>query len=869
MKRIALLSLLVPILGIWAFVLPEEDSFPQKAMLQMVKLVRLHPQEKVYLQTDREHYEAGDKVWFRAFLTDAYTHVPSELSRFVYVELRDRQDSLYCRLKIPFRDSVFAGYVPLSDKLVQGDYFLRAYSYWMQNAGDDFIFRKKIRVINPQSSKVQVAVTWEKSDKAYVADIRFHNSRDESYDKVFVDYVLDDKTKVARTDDRGSFRINLDSLHFGKKVLVRFRNGEPFEYEQTIYLPDPSKDFVVSFMPEGGNLLEGCQQTVAMKAIGPDGLSREVTGRIMNDKDEQVTYVQTVHKGMGAFTLTAEPGRHYYGLFSMEGGEQKRFDLPDAVARGIGLKLVINADMVGYVVMATDSLPEIERLYVLVHAKGVPVMCHPVQAGDKGRVWVKDLPEGILHFLLIDDKSRVYSERLCLIHKKERPELEVTTAKPDYFIREQVELDVQVLADSLYNKRGSFSIAVTDDVQVEQDSLQDHILSYLLLSSDLKGHIEEPAFYFRNHRIMTLRFLDLLMMTQGWSRFRVSDVLQERYDTLAYYMERGQAISGKVKNFWGKDASDANLILLSNTGLIQMVQADTAGRFVIDGIAFPDSTRFMLQGKSKRGRRSVEVQVDEEHFMAPSVSIPFAPNEMAKEDDFYKRFAKDYYYENGVKVYILDEAIVKRKPVRKTYSFYDHVADYSLDSAKLASMRDWDIRRILQEFPGIEAYGDSVLRFGKTLLLVLNDFETTFEDVLLISPEDLLCINYIRPPMSVTFWGSAGENGVIAITTNPNFVRREIPRPNMLSFSLLGYQKKAEFYIPRYDVDSVRMALKDVPDNRPTVYWNPAVRTDKEGRVRCTFPASDSFGPYTVIIEGILDDGTVCRKEKKIKLKSL
>lgn len=80
------------------------------------------------------------------------------------------------------------------------------------------------------------------------------------------------------------------------------------------------------------------------------------------------------------------------------------------------------------------------------------------------------------------------------------------------------------------------------------------------------------------------------------------DVLQERYDTLNYYMERGQAISGKVKNFWGKDASEANLILLSNTGLVQIVHADTNGRFMIDGIAFPDSTRFMLQGKSKRGR---------------------------------------------------------------------------------------------------------------------------------------------------------------------------------------------------------------------------------------------------------------------------
>lgn len=867
MKRIVLFVFLL--LGIWAFVLPEPegDDLPQKVALKLMTLVRKYPQEKVYLQTDKDHYEVGENVWFRAFLTSAYTHVPSDLSRFVYVELRDRQDSLHCRLKIPFRDSVFAGFVPLSEKLAQGDYFLRAYSYWMQNAGDDFVFRKKIKVVNPQSSRVQAAVTWEKTGKDYVAVVRLHNSRDESYDKVFVDYVQGEKSRVARTDDRGSFRIKLDSANFGKQVLLRFREGLPFDYEQTIYLPDPREDFVVSFMPEGGNLLEGCKQTVAMKAIGPDGLSRDVSGVIMNDKEEQVAYVQTIHKGMGAFDLTAEPSRRYYGLFTMKDGVQKRFDLPEAVACGVGLKLVTSADVVGYIVMATDSLPVVENLYVLIHARGVPVLCQPVRVGMKGRLQVNDLPEGILHFLLMDDQCNVYSERLCFIRKKGRPELAVETAKRDYFIRERVDLDMRVLSDSLYAKQGSFSIAVTDDGQVERDSLRDHILSYLLLTSDLKGYVEEPAFYFKDYRITTLRFLDLLMMTQGWSRFQVTDVMQNRYDSLAYYMERGQAISGRVKNFWGKDAVDANLILFSNTGIVQMVHADTSGRFVIQGIVFPDSTKFMLQGRSKRGRRSVEVLVDRDEFLAPSVRIPFDVNETAEEDDFYKRFTKDYYYENGVKVYILDEAVVKRRPVRKTYSFYDNVADYFLDSAKLASMQDWDMRRILQEFPGIEAYGDSVQYFGRTVLLLVNDFEESFENVLLLRPEDLLSVSYIRPPMSVTFWGQAGANGAISITTNPNYVRRELPRPNMVNFTLLGYQKKAEFYMPRYEVDSVRMALKDTPDRRSTIYWNPVVRTDKEGRAHCSFTTSDSFGPYTVVIEGVLEDGTVCRKEEKIRLK--
>lgn len=249
------------------------------------------------------------------------------------------------------------------------------------------------------------------------------------------------------------------------------------------------------------------------------------------------------------------------------------------------------------------------------------------------------------------------------------------------------------------------------------------------------------------------------------------------------------------------------------------------------------------------------------------MSLPVDRRTSGKEDDFYRRFTKDYYYENGIKVYVLDEAVVQRKAAKKVYSFYDNVADYNLDSAKLASMAGQDMRLVLQELPGVDAWGDSLTRFGKPLHLLVNDFEEDYDYVLLLRPEDLLSISFIRPPMSQTFWGAAGENGAIVITTNPTFVPRDAPRLNMVTFSLLGYQKKAEFYMPRYDVDSVRMALADTVDYRSTVYWNPDVRIKGKGKSNCFFWTSDSGGPYTVTIEGILEDGTVCRQEKKIRLR--
>lgn len=855
------------LLALWAFSVPGTDSFPSRFFRQLLEVLRQRPQEKVYLHTDKDHYEAGDKVWFRAYLTNSFNHRLSDYSRFVYVELRDRQDSLYSRIKIGLRDSAFSGFMPLPTKLAQGDYFLRAYSFWMQNGGDDYVFRKKIRVINPRDTKVQTSVEYARNDKGQFARTCFFNSRKEPYDKVFVEYVLNGKTRIARTDEKGYMQVKLDSADFGNKMPVSFREGDPFDYKRYIYLPDPSRDFDVAFLPEGGNLLRGCRQVVAFKAIGRDGLSREVSGFIVNDGEEQVGLVQSLHKGMGAFELEVEPGRRYYAVLSSADSVQKRFALPVPQANGVALKVMAGADVLGYAVLAADSTRMTDDLYLMAHSRGVPLFCEPVQVGEKGKISMAGMPEGIVHLLVMNGKGEALSQRLFFVRKQGRPEIALRFDKKDYQVRDLVGMQVQIVADSLKDAGGSFSVSVTDDSQVEQDTLQDHILSYLLLSSDLKGYVEEPAWYFRDERIITRRYLDLLMMTHGWTRFDVPGIVRGEFDTLGYYMERGQAISGKVKNFWGKDATNANLMLLSTTGMFRMVNADTSGHFVIDGIAFPDSTRFVLQGKSKKGRRSVEVVVDKEEFMSPTVRVPFSKGSVAEEDDFYKRFTKDYYYDNGIKVYVLDEVVVKRKMEQKSYSFYDHMADYNLDSAKLASMGTMDMKLVLQELPGIDAWGDSVARFGKSLYMLVNDFEEDFDFIMMLQPQDLVSISLILPPTSTTFWGDKAQNGAIVITTNPHFVRRDLPKLNMVSFSLLGYQKKAEFYMPHYEVDSVRIALTDTTDRRSTVYWNPNVRVDASGKAACFFTTSDSYGPYTVIIEGILNDGTICRKEEKIKLK--
>lgn len=851
------------ILLIWAFALPEKGDFTYFFNKRLLDWVQRYPQEKVYLHTDRDHYEVGDKVWFRAYLLNAVAHTPSEWSRYVYVELRDLRDSLYARVKIAPQEGVYAGYLPLTKDLPQGDFVLRAYSYWMQNVGDDFIFRKRIRVINPQDTKVLTEVRMEVEGKDTVAQVRFYNTRQEVYGNVGIRYLLDGKERVRWTDDAGVLRLKFGKADYGKELRVTFDAADPFAFSRYLFLPDPDRDFDVSFMPEGGNLLEGCQQVVAFKAIGNDGLSREVQGVIEDESGEQVTYAQSIHKGMGVFNLTAEPGKKYYGVFHLASDTvEKRFELPQAESDAVALKLFVNTDAVGYKVLGTHTMEKRRDLYIAVHARGIPLLCNPVRVGELGKIWSRELPEGVISFLLLNSEGKILSQRVCFVRHQERPELQVSTGRKRYPIRDTVHVNLAVAGGE---NRGSFSIAVTDESRVEHDSLQDNIFSYLLLSSDLKGYVEEPAYYFANDRIVTRRFLDMLMMTQGWTRFDVERVLREERDSLPYYMERGQVISGRVKNFWGKEAEYANLMLLGTNGLFRMVEADSAGYFEISGISFPDSTDFILQGTNKRGRKTVEVILDQDKFMPPTLAYPMGKEELEESEDFYKRFMKDYYYDNGIKVYVLDEVVVKRDKPKKFYSFYDAMADYAMDSTQLASMKNLTMRDLFMRFPGVNAFsGDSATRFGRPVKIMVDNFvEEDWDYVMRLRPEELLNISLVIPPRS-EFIDRSATGGMIIITTNPFYTPPRHQKLHMLSFSLLGYQQPAEFYMPHYEVDSIRMALADTVDLRNTLYWNPMVETDSTGHAQCFFTTSDSDGPYRVVVEGILQDGTICRTEEKI-----
>lgn len=853
-----------------------ESDFAQTIAFRFSKIWHQAPQEKVYLHTDKPYYySAGEDIWFRAHIVNATTHKPDTRSQFVYVELIDKSDSVLTRVKIKRDGAGASGKITLSPEIAPGEYILRSYTYWMQNMSGDYFFHKKINIGNLIDDRVSMSTNFGTPENGKIpVTISFKNTFSMPLAgkavEVKQNYIKKNRKAAGFiTNQQGEIhlQIDTDTISDTKKILEISLNEPGLAFNRKIQIPDLISDFDVQFFPESGIFLDNQIQTVAFKAIGTDGLSINISGKIFNQNHQEISEFKSINKGMGKIIMHTNPGENYYALIKTENHHQeKKFDLPATSATGINLKLNIVRGKVFFQVLK-QSQPNINNIFLVVHARGMIYLHTPLKEME-GVISENLLPPGINTFSIIDSTGNTWCERICFIRNNNFPVITMNSDKSKYGKREPVELNFKLSTQDTIPTKGSFSLSVTDSYLVKQDSTNNDILSYLLLSSDLKGYIEEPQQYFADNSWLTQEKTDLLMLTQGWRKFNTSDIIRGIYPKNDYYLEIGQAVSGKVLNLFNKPVKNSEVIFFSNfKNQINTAKTDSTGQFLIDGIQFPDSTQIILKAKSRNKIADVELIPDKDIFPGYKSIIPFKQNGATATQDDYLHLSKERYYnEGGMLVINLDEFTVKAETKKADDdSYYAGMADNSIDAKRIESFGNQSVLDVLRTFPGVIVTEETVSVRGSTgnPLFLIDGIETEeLEDVRFLSASDVEEISLFKGT-STSIFGSRGGNGVITITLKKGAALQSITPPSLARYAPLGYQKPAKFYVPKYEADSIRNQSKQ--DLRTTIYWAPDVKTDDNGSISVKFYTADKPNDYRIVLEGVSENGEICKYQGEIK----
>ena len=114
------------------------------------------------------------------------------------------------------------------------------------------------------------------------------------------------------------------------------------------------------------------------------------------------------------------------------------------------------------------------------------------------------------------------------------------------------------------------------------------------------------------------------------------------------------------------------------------------------------------------------------------------------------QFKGSYFYQNGVKVYILDEAVVLRhRPESVQHKYegqYTDMTDYILGQEELNKFNTSSIYQLLSRLPGVIVSGTKVTmaRNGSTPLFMIDGLPQTEDMLNAVMPEDVDNLGVIR-----------------------------------------------------------------------------------------------------------------------------
>ncbi|WP_373233774.1 TonB-dependent receptor [Bacteroides thetaiotaomicron] len=842
----------------------------QDTIIANFSLMERIPKEKLYLHLDKPFYGAGEKIWFKGYLVNATTHQDNSQSNFIITELINRSDSIVERKKIR-RDSLgFHNAFTLPATLPAGDYYLRGYSNWMLNEDPDFFFSRNIKIGNSIDNTIVSSIEYQQEDDThYTAKIKFTSNVQAVFENTTIKYLYLENGKIKnkgkkKTDENGWISISLPDLKSpaARRIEVEFDDPQ-YIYKRTFHLPVFTNDFDVKFFPEGGALLSIPHQNVAFKAQGADGFSKEVEGFLFNSKGDTLTNFRSEHNGMGIFTMNPVNNETYYVTVRTNDSITKRFDLPAIEPKGISIAMSHYKQEIRYEIQKTEATEWPQKLFLLAHTRGKLAILQPINPKRTfGKMNDSLFTEGITHFMLIDEQGNALSERLIFVPDHKPNQWQITADQPTYGKREKVSLQIAAKDNEGNPVEGTFSVSITDRKSIQPDSLADNILSNLLLTSDLKGYVEDPAYYFLNQDARTLRSIDYLMMTHGWRRHKMENVLRTPSLNFTNYIEKGQTISGRIMGFFGANVKKGPICVLApKYNIIATTETDEKGQFIVN-TSFRDSTTFLVQARTKKGFAGVDILMDPPQYPVATHKAPYFNGATTFMEDYLMNTRDQYYMEGGMRVYNLKEVTVTAKRERpSSKSIYTGgINTYTVEEDRLQGYGQTAFDAA-SRLPSVTITNGSEIHIrnnSEPAIIVIDDivYEDASDILKDIQVSDMSSISLLRGADAVIL-GPRASGGAVVITLKDPRNLPARPAQGIITYTTLGYSESVEFYHPTYDTPEKKNAQRS--DFRSTVYWNPELRLDAEGKATIEYYTPDSTAPEDIIIEGVDKNGKVCR----------
>jgi hypothetical protein len=782
------------------------DSFSA----QFVTAIRSHEQQRVFMATDKSIYSNGESLWFKAFLVNDISDKINNDSKFLFVDLVDKNDDVIKTLILDAANKQTDSRIVLPPSLPSGNYWLRAYT-------------RRILKTDPANMSVK---------PIYVV-----NRNDESNFKL--------QSNRANTSD----------------------------------------SLVVTFYPEGGNLITGADCNVAVQAKDLNGNPVAVKGLVRDNYDAVMAGFTTDANGLSKFDFEPSGHRLYRAVINWN-GKERDYPLPPFNFYSGQVSVTEGSPNYTVRVLLGDSIYTKNALsYLIAISKDNMVFASIGRGLYQVAVPKSKLPDGIVTFYLFDEGFKLLSERSVYVDDNSL-HVQLSTDKKLYKPHEKVTMDLSITGEDQKPVASLVAISVIDS------AFSDPSEQCPELPADYSAKTIDNIFLVTD-KCLTDNQKDLLMMMRTSNYETLSKQIDNKAsvdeDSLLY-------IKGEVVNEKDEPEPGKKVTLLSNS-IFSSDITNNEGRFRFPLDTYADSTRFVLKITNLKGRPD-NGKIVLDTIVYPKVKTPASLKEIATVDSRKIRRYLDTHYSlnNQNEKEGLNQISFKTPTTSPLYTKDQKLENYviskrvSLNSAILTS----------KDLSDRTSVGNAVLGIGGLHLLngflVINGLtemgapDVSSEPMILvngaqINPDvgdlqetspDIAYLNTLNPK-NIDFievlkggdgarYGIRGGNGVILVTTKniPTDEKTSQQQNNLKTFYATGILKPALFPITTYPEDDTKPeTFIEAPS---TLFWSGNYFTDVPNST-LTFYTSDVPGTYKVYVSGITIHGDIINKTISIQTK--
>jgi hypothetical protein len=644
---------------------------------------------------------------------------------------------------------------------------------------------------------------------------------------------------------------------------------------------------VLQFFPEGGDLVEGVESRVAFKATDIRGLPYAVSGEVVDSKGKSVAKFNSIHDGMGFLSLVPAANEQYKATWKDAAGKTQQTALPAVKNDGVVLKLEHVPQGIQFSISRPSSTSTpVMKVQIVGQMQQQLVYMATANVSEnktvKGVIPTQNIPAGIVQLTLFSEQKKPLAERIVFINRHDYYFITDLNSPLKAFgkrSRNVIQIDVP---DTI---PANLSVSITDAGINPKLKAEEEIFSNVLLTSDIKGYVHDPAYYFSSEADSVAAHLDLVMMTNGWRRFRWTDALAGKFPEIKYTPAEYLSLNGKVNGLSKTQLAQQELTsILEIDGKQEFltVPVDPNGNFQVEGLIFFDTAKMYYQfnkdkDKVLTSRASFDIKsnlLKAAAAMKLDTSLAYhtsLPPQDVWDDNLELSEKNMAVIDARRKVQTLAAVTVtgrqksKRELMDEEYTsglFGGSDAYTFIMEDDISAQGAMTVLNYLQgKVAGLQIAGTgaqtSMSWRGAQPALFLNEMQTDVGMIQNLSMADVAMVKVFRPPFFGAQGGGAG--GAIAVYTKKGAAAYSDVKG--LDFvNIAGYSPVREFYSPDYSKYDERHSEADY---RATLYWNPFVLTDKNSRrILYTFYNNDVTRRFRVVVEGCDEQGRLTRMEK-------